>query len=178
MDISFIHSVIWRFLLETSCFNWDMLLVSDQLALVSGSTIFIMTKTFRPRHIEFWRCTMSWKNLNCASHLWSVIFWSTGSEYWIWGVSGRWLPAWGGGVLFCIIVLCGVVPHIFSWVVFPQVFIVWVNDSLFNGRLGINFVLEFSRRVEIFSGSKNMYCCLGSKCGYRILQLLVKLIPL
>ena len=84
----------------------------------------------------------------------------------------------GGGVLFCIIVLCGVVPHIFSWVVFPQVFIVWVNDSLFNGRLGINFVLEFSRRVEIFSGSKDMYCCLGSKCGYRILQLLVKLIPL
>ena len=44
---------------------------------------------FQSHNPDHWSIRISWRPSTCASHTWSVSLWSTGSESWVWGISGK-----------------------------------------------------------------------------------------
>ena len=75
---------------------------------------------------------------------------------------------------FWYIVLYGVDSKVYNLVVCWQVLKLWVHLSLRNLGLRRHHIIIFRRQVGGIYESNNMDWCFEAKCGYRILQLLVK----
>ena len=72
------------------------------------------------------------------------------------------------------IICCGAAPQIRSWVVFPQYFTVWVHHGLCGWWVVLDDIVGFSRWMSFIYGCENLNFLFESKCGYSILQFLVK----
>ena len=72
-----------------SSFSWCM----STLRVCQVAPYLQWQRTLRLQHLGCCRCIRPWMPSTCILHQWSVILWSTGLVFWIWGAVGKFLPA-------------------------------------------------------------------------------------
>ena len=128
-------------------------------------------------HIGNWKHRKYWGTLDWNLHLWSAISDPQDQHIGSKTLLGDYCLL--GSFVYCHSIIHYVVaPHTCSIVFSPQIFTVWVYNSLVFLGVRRYHIIVFSGEMACISDCDNMDLCFESKCQYRILQFLVKLCPL